>query len=577
MALLSFLFRSSRVMILLSILVGIVSGVSSAALIALIHRALSLERATAAGLVGAFIGLALIRFSSGVAAEVLLIYLAQNAVLKLRIQLSRRILATSLRQLEELEAHRLLAALVDDVTSISLALINLPVLCINIVVLLGCLLYLGWLSWTVLLAVLYVMACGIITYQLVTRKGMDHLRLARDQWDRLVSHFHGLIEGAKELKLHQRRRAAFFTNLLERTTLRLRRHNIAGMSVYTMAGSWGNLLFFVLVGLLIFSLPDLREFDRQALTGYVLVLLFMMAPLSMTLNVIPTLARANIALQKLDTLGLSLASPATNGLTSEAPTRPWTRLELSGVSVSYRCEGDERSFALGPLDLAFHPGELVFVVGGNGSGKTTLAKLITGLYVPEDGEIRVDGELITDENREAYRQYFSAIFTDFYLFESLLGLDDPGVDLLAHDYLEKLQLGHKVQVNGGQFSTLTLSHGQRKRLALLAACLEDRSFYVFDEWAADQDPHFKQIFYESLLLELKAKGKTVLVLSHDEKYYSVADRIIKLDYGQLVNGNFTGLNNYQDLRVNPVESCNPVLVTSQHSSHVSKVYDPRKE
>jgi putative ATP-binding cassette transporter len=207
---------------------------------------------------------------------------------------------------------------------------------------------------------------------------------------------------------------------------------------------------------------------------------------------------------------------------------------MSGVTVSYGREQEEGRFVLGPLDLAFQRGELIFVIGGNGSGKTTLAKLITGLYAPEEGEIRVDGELVTEENREAYRQHFSAIFTDFYLFESLLGLDDPDLDLLAKGYLEKLQLDHKVRVNDGQFSTLSLSHGQRKRLALLAACLEDRTFYVFDEWAADQDPHFKKIFYESLLLELKAKGKTVLVLSHDEKYYRVADRIIKLDYGQLV-------------------------------------------
>lgn len=536
MALITFLFRSSRLMILLSIFVGMISGISSAALIALIHRALSLDRVTAAGLAWTFIGLTFVRFTSGVAAEVLLIYLAQNAIVKLRVQLSRRILATSLRQLEELDSHRLLAALVDDVGSISVALISMPILCINVVVLLGCLMYLGWLSWTVLLAVLYTIACGVITYQIATRKGLDHLRHAREQWDRLVSHFHGLIEGSKELKLHGRRRAAFLSELLERTTARLRRHNLAGMSIYTMAASWGNLLFFVLVGLLLFSLPDLRDFDRLALTGYVLVLLYMMAPLSMTLNVLPNMARANIALKKLDTLGLSLAAPAADGpvLPSETATGRWNCLEMSGVTVTYRREGDERNFTLGPIDLTFQRGELVFVIGGNGSGKTTLAKLISGLYAPEDGEIRVDGELVTEENREAYRQHFSAIFTDFYLFESLLGLDDPNLDFAAADYVKKLQLDHKVDLKDGQFSTLSLSHGQRKRLALLVACLEDRSFYVFDEWAADQDPHFKEVFYETLLLELKAKGKTVVVLSHDEKYYRVADRLIKLDYGQIV-------------------------------------------
>src|ERR1041384_7573396 len=358
MALITFLFRSSRLMILLSIAVGIVSGISSATLIALIHRALTLERATAASLAGAFIGLALVRFTSSVAAEVLLIYLAQNAILKLRVQLSRRILATSLRKLEELDSHRLLAALVDDVTSISAALISLPILSINVVVLLGCLVYLGWLSWTVLLAVLYTIACGVITYQMATNKALVHLRLSREQWDRLVGHFHGLIEGAKELKLHQRRRAAFLTDLLERTTVQLRRHNIVGMSIYTMAGSWGNLLFFVLVGLVLFSLPDLRDFNQQALTGYVIVLLYMMAPLSMTLNVLPTMARANIALKKLDTLGLSLAVPAADGtlVPSEELNRQWSRVEMSGVMVSYRHDGSERTFALGPLALTLRRG-----------------------------------------------------------------------------------------------------------------------------------------------------------------------------------------------------------------------------
>jgi putative ATP-binding cassette transporter len=536
MALITFLLRSSRLMILLATLVGIISGLSSAALIALIHRALSSSADTAAPLVWGFVGLGLVRFASGIAAEVLLIYLAQNAILRLRLGLSRKILATSLRHLEELSAHRLTAALVDDVTSISIALTNIPLLCINVVVILGCLIYLGWLAWTILLAVIYVLIFGIITYQIASMKGIHHLKLAREQWDRLVDHFRALVEGTKELKLHRRRRETFLSKLLKDTATTLRRHNIAGMSLYVVAGSWGNLLFFVLVGLLIFALPDLRDFNRQTLTGYVLVLLYMMAPLSVTLNVLPNLARANVALKKLETLGLTLAAHGTDDLPAQSKLNHlWERLELSGVTHSYHREREDSSFVLGPIDLSFRPGELIFLIGGNGSGKTTLAKLLTGLYIPETGEIRLNGQLITEENRESYRQHFSAIFTDFYLFESLLGLDHPELDQLAQKYLAQLQLDHKVQVVDGNLSTTALSQGQRKRLALLAACLEDRPFYIFDEWAADQDPHFKEIFYEHLLPELKSKGKTALVLSHDERYYHIADRIIKLDYGKLVS------------------------------------------
>ena len=175
----------------------------------------------------------------------------------------------------------------------------------------------------------------------------------------------------------------------------------------------------------------------------------------------------------------------------------------------------------------------MFLVGGNGSGKTTLAKLLMGLYVPESGEIRVDGQLVTDKTREEYRRLFSAVFADFFLFESLLGLKTPQLDNRAEEYLDRLQLSRKVTIKEGVFSTTDLSQGQRKRLALLTAYLEDRPIYLFDEWAADQDAYFKEIFYLQLLPELKSRGKTAIVISHDDRYYYAGDRLIKLEEGKL--------------------------------------------
>jgi putative ATP-binding cassette transporter len=210
----------------------------------------------------------------------------------------------------------------------------------------------------------------------------------------------------------------------------------------------------------------------------------------------------------------------------------WEHLELENVTHAYHHEKEDTDFTLGPLNLSFRPGEVVFLVGGNGSGKSTFAKILTGLYVPESGKIRLDGKSITDYNREVYRQLFSAVFSDFYLFERLRNSHIANLDEMAHDYLVQLQLDHKVRIEEGMFSTTALSQGQRKRLALLTAYLDDRPFYVFDEWAADQDPHFKQIFYTQILQELKNRGKTVLVISHDDRYYHVADRIIKLEFGQ---------------------------------------------
>src|SRR5207248_1747016 len=189
-------------------------------------------------------------------------------------------------------------------------------------------------------------------------------------------------------------------------------------------------------------------------------------------------------------------------------------------------------FRLGPIDLSLARGELVFVAGGNGSGKTTLAKLLVGLYAPADGEVRLNGRPVGD--REQYRQLFSAVFANGHLFDRLLGVQAAELADGAGDYLTRLELGHKVRVEGGKFSTTDLSQGQCKRLALLTAYLEDRPVYVFDEWAADQDVHYREIFYTRLLADLIARGKTVVVISHDDRYYHLGDRIVKLESGKLV-------------------------------------------
>jgi putative ATP-binding cassette transporter len=262
-----------------------------------------------------------------------------------------------------------------------------------------------------------------------------------------------------------------------------------------------------------------------------------MGPLAGVLSSLSLFGRASVALKKVDALGMSLAAQSTEVCSLDRPECDITfsRIELANVTHSYHHEKDDSHFVLGPINLRFRPGELVFLVGGNGSGKSTLAKIVTGLYAPESGEIRLDGETITDNNRDDYRQLFSSVFGDFYLFENLLGLESHNVDEQAQFYLEQLHLNHKVKVKDGVLSTTAVSQGQRKRLALLTAYLEDRPFYLFDEWASDQDPYFKDVFYTQLLPELKARGKTVLVISHDDRYFHIADRVVKLDYGKLDN------------------------------------------
>jgi putative ATP-binding cassette transporter len=276
--------------------------------------------------------------------------------------------------------------------------------------------------------------------------------------------------------------------------------------------------------------------DLRVLGSYTLVLLYMLTPLQMVLNDFPTLTDADVAVRKIERLGISLAKGVhEDDLQDPRDANPgWEKLEARSISHTYRHESDDEEFTLGPMDLTFKPGELVFIVGGNGSGKTTLAKMLLGLYPPEDGELALDGEVVTEANRTNYREHFAVVFSDFFLFDTLLGIDHPELDDQARQYLEELHLKHKVRIENGRLSTLDLSQGQRKRLALLTAYLEDSPIFLFDEWAADQDPEFKKTFYYHLLPALKERGKLVLVISHDDRYYHVGDRVIKLEYGQLL-------------------------------------------
>jgi putative ATP-binding cassette transporter len=394
----------------------------------------------------------------------------------------------------------------------------------------------SWLKWQLFLAMLGLIALGISTYQLAVRRAAPYFRRARASENDLQKHYQGLLHGMKELKLHQRRREDFLTKVLSGAAGLFRTEVIFGMRIYSVATSWGQLLVFVIIGISVFGLRGTLAAGDGVLTGFIMALLYLMSPLQVVMNAAPGLARARTAIKNIEDLGLKLTQAAVaeeSGIADSSSRILPVRVELTGVTYTYKTEDSADAFTLGPIDLSLEPGELLFITGGNGSGKTTLAKLLVGLYIADQGMIYCNGKLITDQNRDSYRQLFSAVFSDFFLFESLLGFERGAqLDDEARKYLSRLRLEHKVRVHDGSFSTVDLSQGQRKRLALLICCLEDRPLLFFDEWAADQDPAFKDIFYFSVLPELKAQGKTVVVISHDDRYYRVADRLVHLEAGR---------------------------------------------
>ncbi|WP_437505498.1 cyclic peptide export ABC transporter [Sorangium sp. So ce1099] len=553
MSALGFLLRSAWRRVALAVAAGVISGLAGAGLIALVQEALSAEGRPDARVLWGFVGLGAVSVLSKSVSQVLLTRLGQSMIAALRMQLSRRILEAPLRQIEALGAHRLLAALNDDPAVITQAYVVLPLVCVNVATVLGCLAYIGRISWSALAIVLGAMAVGAALFRAHEIRAIGAFTRARETSDALFQHFRGLTGGIKELKMHGGRARAFLSDVLGRSVAAYERDFVAGTTEYAVAMGWGALLFHAVLGLALFALPVWAGLKAPDVAGVVLALLYLMTPFAQVIEFLPSVGRAGIALAKVRDLGLALTPEVADAAPAAAPRDPerarlarqvrhaesreipraWSRIELVGVTHRYHREKEDGTFRLGPIHMAFRPGEIVYLVGGNGSGKTTLALLLLGLYAPESGEIRVDGVPVDDTNRDQYRQLFSVVFADYHLFEHLLGLSGPDVDERARRYLERLQLDHRVGVEAGALRVSGLSQGQRKRLALLTASLEDRPFYVFDEWASDQDPQFRRVFYTELLPELRAQGKTAFVITHDDQYFALADRCLRLDFGQL--------------------------------------------
>lgn len=522
--------RSWRAL-LVATLTGLICGLAAAGLIATINHSLTVfdQLRPADGLY--FAALVVLVAISRVISDVSLLRLGQAAVNDMRLHLSAKLIDTPYAQLQRLGKHRLLAMLTDDTQTISQAVELVPILLVNVGIIAACLGYLGWLSLPLLGLTLLLIALGSASFHWPQRRALTSISRARELKDQLFGHYRLLTDGSKELQLNHPRRQHFFTRLLIPVSQQYRRDFVRGMSIYAVVLNWGNAVFYMLIGVVLFAAPQFINLGVSLVTGYILTILYMITPLSELMNALPTLGRASVALNKIRALEgeMQTASETVDTIT---PTQV-RNLVCRQVSHTYYREREDGHFTLGPIDLTLNAGEVVFITGGNGSGKTTLALLLTGLYRPESGDIVLGEQVSSTSDNHHYRQHFSAIFTDFCLFENLFDGDDPHLVQQAQDYLIHLQLDHKVRIEQGRLTTLALSTGQRKRLALLSAYLDDRPCYLFDEWAADQDPVFKQFFYTRILSDLRERGKLLIVISHDDAYFGLADRLIRIEHGKL--------------------------------------------
>jgi len=457
----------------------------------------------------------------------------EELIHRLRVRLFDAVRRADLVTIERVGRASLNAALTQDTQTLAR---TLPMLVIGgqqatMLVILA--LYLAWLSP---IACLFAFSfAGMAVMVRLSR--MEALgRSMRAAMGSELAVFDGLtdlLRGFKEVRMSDRRSTSVMDDM-GRASAEARRVNT------DMKRQWGyefallQALFYILVGLMVFVVPLFTTSYHQVVVQATMAALFIVGPVGTLAHVTPLVTQTEFALANIEAMEerLRLASGDSPDETARALDHPPTSIALRDATFAYRGEDGGTIFAVGPLSAEFHAGEITFVTGGNGSGKSTMLRLLTGLMPLGGGGLLADGAPVEPERMQSYRDQISAIFSDYHLSRRLYGVPDTD-PARVRALLERLEMQNKASVSDGAFSTVDLSTGQRKRLALVVAQLEDKPVIVLDEWAADQDPHFRRVFYEEILPELKAQGKIVICVTHDDRWFGLADRVYHMNEGRI--------------------------------------------
>ena len=527
MELLLLVWRQYRWPFISVIALSLLSAALGIGLIAFINLRLMTVVDTSLAVLPEFLGLLLLLMVVTLGSQLALTTLGHHFVFRLRGEFIKRILDTQIEKVEKIGSASLLAGLTSDIRNITIAFVRLPELVQGIILTFGSAAYLAWLSGKMMMVTALWMALTIWGGFVLVARVYRHMATLRETEDKLYHDYQTVLEGRKELTLNRERAEYVFNQLYLPDAREYRHHIIRADTFHLSAVNWSNIMMLGAIGLVFWMANSLGWANTAVAATYSLTLLFLRTPLLSAVGALPTLLSAQVAFNKLNTFSLA---PYRADFPQPEPHPHWQTLELRDVCFHY----PDNSFAVGPINLTLQRGELVFLIGGNGSGKSTLAMLLTGLYQPASGQILLDGQPLAADKPEDYRKLFSAVFTDVWLFDRLLGPGGKAADsALVDQWMAYLKMTHKLQLDNGRIVDLKLSKGQKKRVALLLALAEERDIILLDEWAADQDPHFRREFYQQLLPLLQQMGKTVFAISHDDHYFQHADRLLEMRSGQL--------------------------------------------
>ncbi len=464
------------------------------------------------------------------------IKMVQDIIIDMRINLADKVRRAGLLPIEQMGETRLYTTIVENTEIIFEATKSMSNAGASLIMILFSFGYIYYLSPMAFLLSVIIIAGGMSVYMMNQGKSNEDLWATMEKEKEFSEYLSHLIKGFKEVKMNSARSDDLFENYLKQSSdaarhLRQRSEN-RFISNYVSS----QISFYMLLGSIVFVLPQFSFFTHAVIIDLIAVNLFIVGPLGIVIDSVPLVAKADVAVRTLNELDRQLTEADDSRNTAEKSLlrgkTTFDEIVYKGVQFTYS-NSNGSQFGVGPMDLTIKSGELLFIVGGNGSGKSTLMKLMIGLYYQDAGSIRVDDVKVDESNYAHFRDLFSIIFTDFYLFDRLYGLKDVDEEAVL-TLLAKMSLSDKTGFKDGRFTQTRLSTGQKKRLGLIVSYLEDKPVLAFDEVAADQDPTFREYFYSVVLKELKEMGKTIIIISHDDRYFHVADRVLRMDYGKFV-------------------------------------------
>ncbi|HEY8915047.1 MAG TPA: cyclic peptide export ABC transporter [Chitinophaga sp.] len=461
-----------------------------------------------------------------------IIRLSQTLFWDLRKQILKLVLNTNYQQLSGRRAD-VHSAIVSDVNILTTASMSIIDFCTASVLAISCLVYLASISMLLFGLTLGVASIGVSIYHFRSKADTENFRRARGLENRFQAGLNSILDGFKEIYMEPRKGAYIFNTRINTVAKEAYTNNTNAYAGFLTNQITGQVLFYVLISSILVFFSVALKINTKDTVSFVFTLLYLLGSIETIMVLLPSLARARVASTHLFDLKARLEAASQPPALRESTIFNDEFEQITVHNLEYYYGEHDKAFGIGPVNFEIQKGDTIFIYGGNGSGKTTFVHTVLGLRIPSAGGIRYNNILVDEDNYPDYRTAFAVVFSDFYLFNELVGLENVNMEKWEY-YLQLFEIEDKVTMEKGMFSTTDLSTGQRKRLALIAALLEEKPILVMDEWAADQDPYFRRKFYTEIIPLLKKEGFTIIAITHDDKYYHCADKLYKMDYGKLI-------------------------------------------